>query len=316
MARTDNLSNFCTDIADAIRSKTGKTGTIKASNFDTEIKNITSTSPTGTVTLTKNNTLYSVSNYQYAKTAIPTPTETINITSNGTFDVSNYGTANVNVEGSSSDSKYDDYMKKRTNNYKSLMYLFYNYTGTSVDLSDLNTLNVESCYALFQFCRDLTTITGLVISKKCTILSSCFNYCSSLTNIGKAILADVSRVSGFRYCFAKCSSLLSLPSMDMSRADDIYNMLDGCSSLTTLEGFLNLGYGYSTSQSTNYSSYTLDLSNSTQLTKQSLLNVINNLYDIKTKGCNAQKLVLGSTNIAKLSSSEISVATSKGWTVS
>lgn len=40
MARTNNLSNFCTDIADAIRSKTGKTGTIKAINFDTEILSI------------------------------------------------------------------------------------------------------------------------------------------------------------------------------------------------------------------------------------------------------------------------------------
>lgn len=40
MARTDNLSNFLTDIADAIRTKTGEAGTISASDFDTKIANI------------------------------------------------------------------------------------------------------------------------------------------------------------------------------------------------------------------------------------------------------------------------------------
>lgn len=40
MARTDNLNNFLTDVADSIRTKTGKTDKIKASSFDTEIKSI------------------------------------------------------------------------------------------------------------------------------------------------------------------------------------------------------------------------------------------------------------------------------------
>lgn len=42
MARIDNLTNFLTDIADAIRDKKGTTGLIQASNFDTEIENISS----------------------------------------------------------------------------------------------------------------------------------------------------------------------------------------------------------------------------------------------------------------------------------
>ena len=59
-----------------------------------------------------------------------------------------------------------------------------------------------------------------------------------------------------------------------------------------------------------------DLSSATKLTHESLMNVINNLYDIKTKGCNAQPLVLGSTNLAKLTAEEIAIATNKGWNVS
>lgn len=53
MARTDNLTNFLTDVADAIREKKGTTGTIQASNFDTEIANI-STGGFETTTLVLN----------------------------------------------------------------------------------------------------------------------------------------------------------------------------------------------------------------------------------------------------------------------
>ena len=40
MARTDNLTNFLTDVANAIRTKKGTAETIQASNFDTEISTI------------------------------------------------------------------------------------------------------------------------------------------------------------------------------------------------------------------------------------------------------------------------------------
>ena len=66
--------------------------------------------------------------------------------------------------------------------------------------------------------------------------------------------------------------------------------------------------------------YKLDLSSSTKLTEQSIINIFNNLYDIATKGCNAQQVVLGSTNLAKLTSEEgqtaLTNATAKGWTIS
>lgn len=42
MARIDNLSNFLSDVATAIKDKTGKTDTITPANFDTEISSIQS----------------------------------------------------------------------------------------------------------------------------------------------------------------------------------------------------------------------------------------------------------------------------------
>ena len=59
MARTDNLTNFLTDVADAIRSKKGTSGKISASYFDTEIASITTgtTEDLSTELTTQNNLL-------------------------------------------------------------------------------------------------------------------------------------------------------------------------------------------------------------------------------------------------------------------
>ena len=93
-------------------------------------------------------------------------------------------------------------------------------------------------------------------------------------------------------------------------------MFGSCGRLANLGGLENLGQAYLTTAAANYNNYTLNLSSCSQLTHDSLMNVINNLYDIATKGCNTQKLQLGSTNLAKLTEDEIQIATAKGWTVS
>lgn len=40
MARTDNFENFLTDVADAIREKTGITHTLSPASYDTLIRSI------------------------------------------------------------------------------------------------------------------------------------------------------------------------------------------------------------------------------------------------------------------------------------
>jgi hypothetical protein len=57
------------------------------------------------------------------------------------------------------------------------------------------------------------------------------------------------------------------------------------------------------------------INNSTILSKESLLYIINNLYDLTVNGLSGQTLIIGSTNIAKLTEDEIAIATNKGWTV-
>jgi hypothetical protein len=57
------------------------------------------------------------------------------------------------------------------------------------------------------------------------------------------------------------------------------------------------------------------INNSTILSKESLLYIINNLYDLTANGLGGQTLTIGSTNIAKLTADEIAIGTNKGWTI-
>ena len=127
---------------------------------------------------------------------------------------------------------------------------------------------------------------------------------------------DTSNVTTMYAMFQYCPNLVTVPKLNASKVTIVANMFANCNNLTNLGGLENLGQAYDTTKSANYSSYTLYLSTSNKLTHDSLMNVINNLYDIKSKGCNPQSLVLGSTNLAKLTSEEIAIATNKGWNVS
>lgn len=116
--------------------------------------------------------------------------------------------------------------------------------------------------------------------------------------------------------FYWCTNLEVIPALDMSGVNTVREDFHRCYALTDFGGCINLGQMFSTTEAENYTNYKLALYDSTKLTHDSLMNVINNLYDIATKGVKTQQLVLGSTNISKLSAEELQICTSKGWSVS
>lgn len=90
-----------TDIANAIRIKTGKSETMYPADMDTEILSIqTGITPDGSITISENGT-HDVTNYASANVNIPTgitPTGSITISENGTYDVANYASAEVSID--------------------------------------------------------------------------------------------------------------------------------------------------------------------------------------------------------------------------
>ena len=127
---------------------------------------------------------------------------------------------------------------------------------------------------------------------------------------------DTSNASNFQSFLRQCSKLTDVALLDFSKATYLGYLFYETTNITTLGGFKDLGKAYSKSQSANNSSSTLDLSASSLLTHESLMNVINNLFDIASIGVRPQQLVLGATNLAKLTDEEIAIATNKGWNVS
>lgn len=230
----------------------------------------------------------------------------------------------------SSDTRYlpKNTTKKNFQNYYKLLAL------PSIDFSDLTSLfgmftkcysltaipqldisNVTGMSAAFGYCYSLETIPQLNTSKV-TSMQNMFKGCYSLKTIPQL---NTSKVTTMGAMFSGCYSLTVMPQLDTSNVNHVREMFGGCYSLMTLNGLLNLGQAYLITASANFLNYTLNLSSS-KLTEQSIINVLNNLYDIKTKGCKPQQVVFGSTNLAKLTSEEgqqaLSNAQSKGWTVS
>lgn len=180
------------------------------------------------------------------------------------------------------------------------------------NIPQLNTSAVTNMNNTFYDCGFLKTIPQLDTSNV-TSMEYMFNNCTSLTTIPQL---DTSNTTSVRNMFSLCQQLIEIPQLDLSKVTNVEQAFMWCHALTTLGGFQNLGMAYDTTASANYRNYRLDLSTTSKLTHDSLMNVINNLYDIKTKGCNPQQLILDSTNLAKLTAEEIAIATNKGFSVS
>ena len=146
-----------------------------------------------------------------------------------------------------------------------------------------------------------------------TNMTNMFHSCSSLETIP---LLNTSKVTSGYNMFNSCASLKTIPKLNFESMTNISSFLSGANNVVNIGGFENLGAAYLTTAAADYSYYRLDLRDCSKLTHESLMNVINNLYDIKTKGCKAQSLRLGATNLAKLSEDEIAIAQNKGWNVS
>ena len=196
------------------------------------------------------------------------------------------------------------------------MYSTFAYCKTLSTIPQLDTSNVTNMSYSFQSCTNLQTIP-LLNTSKVTNFSAMFNNCTNLTSVPQL---DTTNATNMSMMFSSCTKLATLPKFNTQKVINLSSMFNNCTNLTTFGGLENQGQAYTTTASANTSSYTLTLSACTKLTEQSIINVLNNLYDIKTKGCKPQKVVLGPKNLAKIKSEEgqtaLANAQAKGYTIS
>lgn len=173
-----------------------------------------------------------------------------------------------------------------------------------IDMSSVISLNDS-----FNDCLKLKTIP-LLNTSSVKYMSSTFYNCKSLVTIPPI---DTSSVTNFGWIFYGCASLESLPLLDCQSVTSM-SYIFGSSDIKTLVslgGFKDLGkyYGLSGTNS-NF------LDKCPNLTHESLMNVINNLYNRKSVGYSTLTLCMGSTNLNKLTAEEKSIAINKGWNLS
>ena len=191
-----------------------------------------------------------------------------------------------------SDTNFSDGMAKYFTNYaRYLAYSTWNYTPSSVTFSnDLGS--GEGTYFLSGADWGDATVylpNGTLVSPQYLILGA---------KIGKLLIKDGCTFKLTGFCdnlFRQCSNITEIGAFDLSGA-------------TNLNSFIYASSNVKSIHCTHYK-VSFDISPSTKFEEADLVEIISNLDTVTT----TQILIMGATNLAKLTDEEKKVATDKGW---
>lgn len=176
----------------------------------------------------------------------------------------------------------------------------------------------NTAYMFRDFPYDETVLPEVIFPSNEVKLYQMFYHASKLKEI--PWLINITAKEDMSSAFGYCRNLVKLNKINCEKVTNISAVFESASNLTDFGGFENIGKAYLTTMPENYFYYKIQMTDNPKLTEQSLINTLNGLYDIKTKGCKPQQLILGTNNLAKLTSEEgqtaLSNAQAKGWTVS
>lgn len=316
MAKNDNLKDFLTDVADAIREKKGTTDPINPQDFSNEIASIKGSGVDFSVLeydeLSSSYLLAKINNdIQYTKQVEISYPNTI---------TSFYSLPLVYFPSKISlPQKCDSFCR----NCRSLQY---------VPILDFS--NVDSCRQMFSECYSLQFLNAENYSN-CTDWYECFRFCAftetPLTDFSNAksissiyqdcvslkIALDIKseNTQDFSFMFSGCTSLQEIQSLDFSNATSIANIFRLCSKLRFFK-VKNVGKSSLTtfdfSGATNWGVATTDIPEA----RQSLIDsLITYSYDRASNGMATATIKLSANTKALLTEEEIAQITAKGFTI-
>lgn len=185
----------------------------------------------------------------------------------------------------------------------------------SAKISDLYVKNAYSSqyigmpYNMFYGSESLRTVGKITLDLEDSVingrLTGMFAYCKNLTTVE---LFDTSKAHSVSEMFWYCSSLKKIPKFDFGNVTNAGAFMWHCDA--ELDGFPNLG------KSENLTNGLNTMFIGSNLSKQSCVNVFNNLYDRLTAGYNTiVPIGFDASVVSKLLATEIAIATNKGYTI-
>lgn len=185
----------------------------------------------------------------------------------------------------------------------------FNECGNLKRIPAIDTSQVTDMNNTFKNCSNLETIP-LLDTSKVTTMDSTFWYCTKLSNFPPI---DTSSVTQIVNAFSNCHSLTSLPALNMQSLSmwSFYGIFgyNELPNLINFGGFLNLKQSLTDDR---------NLKKLPNLTYESCINVLNGLYDFVGNGetpNSEQGQLKVHQNFLNKVGDEISIGTSKGWTI-
>lgn len=271
MARTNNLTDFLTDVSNSIKLKIGDNTPIPAANFDVVIANIETginTSDANAIasdilegktayvngvklTGTMENLAGVISNQE---NIIADLKNTINIKTGEVFEVPE------NTHISFENSTFTNAPKISTSNVIDMSRLFYNCSNL-VEAPNYDTINVIDMSDMFAVCFNVVTIPNYNTSN---VINMCemFGGTAKLTSVPNF---DTSKVVNMVGMFAQSPNLTTIPNFDTSNVTGMSGMFSSCYNLTDVPQL-------NTSKVTNMSHMFAVCNN---LSNESIQNIIN-----------------------------------------
>lgn len=238
MARINNLTNFLTDVASAIKTKTGDSTAIPASQFDTKIANITTGHLDNTEYEEANNDLDDILEGTTPMTIYPPDWSEIGYEDTPQsilidFDYSKNIKDNWDNTQTSLSNKFNNdttlkYMPLvDTSNVTNMQGCFFGCTNLEI-IPLLNTSNVTNITSLCQGCSNLKSI-ALIDTSKVTSFQSVFSGATKLETVPQF---DTKNATSTFVMFQNCTKLKDVPVFNLSKATTVFSMFQNCSALS------------------------------------------------------------------------------------